>query len=142
ITGALKLGADDYITKPFSPAELLARIEAALRRRVMPDVIETRPPFKLADLEITFPERRVRVGGNVIDLTATEYKLLFELATNAGRVLTHDQILGRVWGPEYSGATELVRSFVRNLRRKLGDDAKTPRYILTESRVGYRMPQP
>jgi len=139
---ALKMGADDYITKPFSPSELLARIEAALRRRLLPDVMEVRPPFVLGDLTISFAERRVIVAGKGVSLSATEYKILYELATHAGRVLTHGQILQAVWGPEYSGETELVRSFIRNLRRKLGDDARHPRFILTERQVGYRMPRP
>ena len=77
-----------------------------------------------------------------MQLTATEYKLLCELADHAGRVLTHDQILQRVWGEEYMGATDLLRSVVRNLRKKLGDDARNPRYLLTETQVGYRMPTP
>ncbi len=139
---ALKMGADDYITKPFSPSELLARIEAALRRRVLPDLMEVLPPFTLEDLAINFAERRVSAAGRVVSLSATEYKLLYELATHAGRVLTHQQILQRVWGPDYSGETELVRSFIRNLRRKLGDDARRPRFIFTEPQVGYRMPKP
>ena len=139
---ALKMGADDYITKPFSPSELLARIGAALRRRLLPDVMEARPPFVLGDLTISFAERRVTVAGKGVSLSATEYKILYELAINAGRVLTHDQMLQQVWGPEYSGETELVRSFIRNLRRKLGDDARNPRFILTERQVGYRMPTP
>ncbi len=139
---ALNMGADDYITKPFSPTELLARIEAALRRRVLQDTLEARPPFVLEDLSIDFAERRVTVGGRTPSLSATEYKLLYELATHAGRVLTHDQVLHRVWGPEYAGEAELVRSFIRNLRRKLGDDARNPRYIFTEPQVGYRMPRP
>jgi len=139
---ALKIGADDYITKPFSPSELLARIGAALRRRLLPDVTEVRPPFVLGDLTIRFAERRVTVAGQEVSLSATEYKILYELATHAGRVLTHHQILQAVWGPEYSGETELVRSFIRNLRRKLGDDARHPRFILTERQVGYRMPKP
>jgi len=139
---ALKIGADDYITKPFSPSELLARIEAALRRRLLPDVMEARPPFVLGDLTIKFAERRVAMAGQDVSLSATEYKILYELATHAGRPLTYDQILHQVWGPEYSGETELVRSFIRNLRRKLGDDAQHPRFILTERQVGYRMPTP
>ena len=137
---ALKMGADDYIRKPFSPSEVLARIEASLRRRVLPDTLEARPSFTLKDLVVNFAERRVTVGGRRVNLSATEYKLLYELTTNAGRVLTHEQILKRVWGPEYSGETELVRSFIRNLRRKLGDDARHPRYVETEPQVGYRVP--
>jgi DNA-binding response OmpR family regulator/two-component sensor histidine kinase len=136
---ALKMGAYDYVTKPFSPSELLARIEAALRRRALPGIAEQRPPFVAGELEINFAERRVTLNGKDVSLSATEYKLLHELATHAGQVLTYDQILHRVWGEDYSGETELVRSFVRNLRRKLGDDAKNPRYILTERQVGYRM---
>jgi PAS domain S-box-containing protein len=139
---ALKSGADDYITKPFSPSELLARIGAALRRRVLPDTMEARAPFALGDLVINFAERRVTVCGQEVSLSATEYKILHELATHAGRPTTYEQILHEVWGPEYSGETELVRSFIRNLRRKLGDDAQDPRFILTERQVGYRMPKP
>ena len=139
---ALRLGADDYITKPFSPPELLARIEASLRRRVLVDQIEVRPPFELAEMIIDFSSRRVSLSGEEIKLTATEYKLLHELATNAGRVLTHDQLLQRVWGAEYSGEGHLVRAIVRNLRRKLGDDARKPRFIFTERQVGYRMAGP
>ena len=142
VVRGLKMGADDYMTKPFSPSELLARIEASLRRRVLSDTLEVRPPFVLDDLTINFTERRVIVGGRQVSLSATEYKLIYELATHAGQVLTHGQILQRVWGPEYSGETELVRSFIRNLRRKLGDDAQHPRYIFTEPQVGYRMPKP
>ncbi len=136
---ALKLGADDYVTKPFAPSELLARIEAALRRRSLPGMSEARAPFKVKDLEINFAERRVILAGKEISLSATEYKLLYELATHSGLVLTFDQILQRVWGAEYAGETELVRSFIRNLRRKLNDDAKQPTYILTERQIGYRM---
>jgi two-component system KDP operon response regulator KdpE len=87
-------------------------------------------------------ERQVSVAGHDVSLSATEYKILYELASHAGRVLTYDRILQQVWGPEYSGETELVRSFIRNLRRKLGDDARNPRFILTERQVGYRMPKP
>jgi PAS domain S-box-containing protein len=136
---ALRMGADDYIGKPFSPSELLARIEAALRRRVRPDQIEMLQPYRMDGLTIDFTRRRVIVDEEEVRLTATEYKLLYELATNAGRILTHDQILQRVWGPEYSGETQLVRAFIRNLRRKLKDDANAPTYIFTEPQVGYRM---
>jgi DNA-binding response OmpR family regulator/anti-sigma regulatory factor (Ser/Thr protein kinase) len=139
---ALRMGADDYITKPFSPSELLARIEATLRRRVLSDQVEVRPPLVLDGLTINFVQRRVTVNGQPVSLSATEYKILYELASHAGMVLTHGQILQRVWGPEYSGETELVRSFIRNLRRKLGDEARNPRYIFTEPQVGYRMPRP
>ncbi len=139
---ALRMGADDYVTKPFAPSELIARIEASLRRRVLSDRMEVRPPYSHEGLEIDFNDRRVTINGEVVVLSATEYKLLLELAINAGRVLTHEHILHAVWGPEYSGESELVRSFVRNLRKKLRDDARNPRYILTEPQVGYRMTRP
>ena len=139
---ALRMGADDYVAKPFSTSERLARIEAALRRRVLLDTTEVRMPFALGDLSVDFADRRVSVEGTAVPLSATEYKVLYELTTNAGRVLTHDQILHRVWEPQYSGEAELVRSFIRNLRRKLGDDARHPRFIFTEPQVGYRAPWP
>jgi two-component system KDP operon response regulator KdpE len=96
----------------------------------------------LNDLRIDFADRRVSVAGQAVALSATEYRLIYELATNAGRVLTHDQLLERVWGTGYSGETGLLRSFVGLLRRKLGDDARHPRFVFTEPSVGYRMPRP
>jgi PAS domain S-box-containing protein len=137
---ALEMGADDYITKPFSPSELLARIGAVLRRRAAGEEPEMQRPFVVGDLTVNFAERRVTVGNRAVALSATEYRLLHALAAHGGRVLTYDQILHNVWGPEYGGETEIVRSFIRNLRRKLGDDARQPRYIFTEPQVGYRMP--
>ena len=139
---ALKRGADDYMTKPFSPSELVARIDVALRRRVAPDQAKSKSFFVLKDLRINFVERTVTIRGEDAGLSAMEYKMLCELATHAGRVLTHDQILARVWGDEYAGETELVRALVRRLRQKLGDNARHPAYIFTESQVGYRMPKP
>ena len=136
---AFGAGADDYIVKPFSPTELAARIEAVLRRRAASDRSWTHEPYALGDLTINYAERRVTVAGCPVQLTATEYKLLFELSANAGQVLTQDQLLRRIWGPDYSGDSRLLRSFVKKLRRKLNDDANSPRYIFTEPRVGYRM---
>jgi two-component system KDP operon response regulator KdpE len=92
-------------------------------------------------LRVDFGYRKVTVGGTEVHLTSTEYKRLYQLATNPGRVLTHDELLRRVWGPEYSGEPDLVRAMVRSLRRKLGDDAHNPVYISNEPRVGYRMLQ-
>ena len=136
---AFGAGADDYIVKPFSPTELAARIEAVLRRRATSDRSRTHAPYALGDLTINYAERRVTLAGCPVQLTATEYKLLFELSANAGQVLTQDQLLLRIWGPDYSGDSRLLRSFVKKLRRKLNDDANSPRYIFTEPRVGYRM---
>ena len=139
IVRAFEMGAADYIVKPFSPTELVARIEASLRRQAVSDQTRAREPYVLGDLTISYAERRVTVAGCPVQLTATEYKLLFELSVNAGRVLTQDQLLRRIWGPDYSGDSRLLRSFVKKLRHKLKDDADSPRYIFTQPRVGYRM---
>ena len=142
VVRALEMGAADYIVKPFSPTELVARIETALRTR--PGNVERsqRKPYRFEDVSVDYDTRTVAVSGRTVQLTATEYRLLFELTTNAGLVLTHDQILQRIWGTEYSGEGQLVRVFIGNLRRKLGDDARDPRYIFTVPRVGYRMAKP
>ncbi len=142
IVKALGMGADDYIVKPFSSTELVARVAASLRKRGAAGAKMPRQPYRLGDLTIDYADRGVTVSGCPAQLSATEYKLLFELSVSAGRVLTHDQILRRVWGSEYSGEGQLLRAVVKNLRRKLGDDASDPRYIFTEPRVGYRMDKP
>ena len=143
IVQALELGAADYIVKPFSPTELVARIESSLPKSAKrAEAEKERKPYRLADVTIDYAERSVAVADRPVQLTATEYKLLFELSINAGRILTHDQLLQRVWGAEYSGAGHLVRVFIGNLRRKLGDSARKPKYIFTESGVGYRMVKP
>ncbi|HZA24505.1 MAG TPA: response regulator, partial [Dehalococcoidia bacterium] len=142
MVNALKMGGDDYIIKPFSESELLARIEAVLRRKTMSGIVEATPPYVLDGLTINFDERRVTVNSQEVSLSATQYKLLYQLTKHAGRVLTYDQILQFVWGRDYYGETELVRSMVRSLRRRLGDDARNPRYIFTIPQVGYRMPVP
>ena len=139
IVNALNMGADDYIVKPFSPPQLLARIEAALRKRVRMGRNGAREPYRLDDLAIDYERREVTLAGRPVLLTATEYNLIFELSANAGRVLTHGQLLERVWGYDYPGEANLTRNFVRRLRRKLGDDARRPRYIFTVTGVGYRM---
>ena len=140
ITRALEMGAADYIIKPFSPTELVARIRAALRkRRADPTPPQT---YVSGALAIDFARRSVSIAGDPALLTSTEYRLLSELARNAGRVLTHRQLRERVWGPEYADDNpRLLRAFVRSLRKKLGDDARAPTYILTEPRVGYRLAQ-
>ena len=139
IADALQKGATDYLVKPFSPTELVARIQAALRKRVAPDPHSQREPYRLRNLTIDYAEQVVTLNDHPVQLTATEYRLLYELSVNAGRVMSHDQLLRRVWGMEVLGDARLVRSFVKKLRRKLGDDARNPTYIFTVSRVGYRM---
>ena len=134
IAKALDVGAADYIVKPFSPTELVARIQAALRRYALPS-----EPFQVGRLTIDSEERRVTLAGQPVPLTATEYELLNVLSINAGRVSTYDYLLRRVWGTRNSGDPRLVRAFVKKLRRKLDDDATNPEYILTEPRLGYRM---
>ncbi len=142
VVQALRLGADDYIVKPFSSNELVARIEASLRKRAVFDHTEVYRPYRLGELTIDYMERGVTMSDRPVQLTATEYKLLFELSVNAGRVLTHDQLLQRVWGPEYSGDAQLVRAMVKKVRRKLGEDGSDPKYVLTQPRVGYMMAKP
>ena len=136
IARALEAGAVDYIVKPFSPTELRARIGAALRRRAEPE------PYLLGDLAIHYEQRRVSVAGRPVHLTATEYELLRVLSLNEGTVSTYDSLLRRVWGARHDGDWELVRAFLKNLRRKLGDSAASPAYIVNERGVGYRMARP
>ena len=142
ISRGLAIGAADYIVKPFSPIELVARINAALRKGAASGRTEQREPYVLGDLTINYAERFVTVAGRSVHLTATEYNLLVELSVNAGRVLTHNQLLSKVWGPDYLEASQLLRTYVAYLRSKLGDAAKDPTYIFTEPRVGYRMARP
>ena len=139
---AFELGAADYVVKPFTPTELVARIKAAVRRRASPVQNGFSEPFVMGDLTIDYSERVVTVAGRRVKLTATEYRLLFELSSAAGRVLTHEQLLRLVWGTLYSGDAGIVRAYVKQLRQKLGDDARRPAYIFTEPRVGYRMAKP
>ena len=141
VTKALDMGAVDYVVKPFSPSELAARIRAAMRQRAGMGRAAQSKPYLLGELRIDYAERRVTLGGRPVELTATEYAVLHELSAHGGMVLTHDQLLLRVWGVGYSGDAGLVRTIVTRLRGKLGDRAGYPRYIFTEPRVGYRMPK-
>ena len=136
IARALESGAADYIVKPFSPTELVARVRSALRRRAEPE------PFVLGELAIHYAERRVTVAGRTIELTATEYELLRVLAANAGRVATYDALLRQVWAGRANADAEVVRAFVKSLRRKLGEDAKKPSYLFNLRGVGYRLRAP
>ena len=139
VARALEAGAEDYIVKPFSPTELVARIHTAMRRHVGPELGTPSEPYVLDDLTINYAERRVYLAGDPIHVTDLEYRFLSELAVNAGRVLTHDHLLRRVWGPGHPGHSGPIRTVVKNLRSKLGDTADNPSYIFNEPRVGYRM---
>ncbi|MCY3758424.1 MAG: response regulator [Acidobacteria bacterium] len=137
IARALETGAADYILKPFSPTELVARVQAALR-----GVAEPPEPFQLGNLAINYDQRLVTMAGHPVHLTATEYEMLRVLSVNAGRVTTYDSLLRRVWSGKDTGDSQSVRAYVKRLRRKLGDDAANPEFIFNVRQIGYRMPKP
>jgi two-component system KDP operon response regulator KdpE len=134
----LELGADDYVTKPFNHLELMARVRAVLRRHEMPPPTSRAPSFRALDLEVDFAAHEARLRGVRLDLTPTEYKLLYHLVRNAGHVLQHGTLLAKVWGREYLDEVDYLRVYVRRLRDKLGDNSDHPRYIRTERGLGYR----
>jgi two-component system KDP operon response regulator KdpE len=134
----LELGADDYVTKPFNHLELMARVKAVLRRLAMPAPASRAPSFRSGDLEVDFARQEARLRGERLDLTPTEYKLLYHLVRNAGHILQHGTLLAKVWGREYIDEVDYVRVYIRRLRDKLGDDPDDPRYIRTERGLGYR----
>ncbi|MBI4304665.1 MAG: response regulator transcription factor [Chloroflexi bacterium] len=138
----LKLGADDYITKPFNVQELLARIEAVLRRSRSSEETVSPRILTFGDVSIDFVRRRVTVHDQEVALTLTEYKLLSQLASNAGRVMLHGELLTRVWGPEYRDEQEYLRAYIRHLRQKLEDDPHQPKYILSKPGIGYMFASP
>jgi DNA-binding response OmpR family regulator len=134
----LNFGADDYVTKPFSAGELAARVRAVLRRSGAQDR-PTESVFRYKDLLVDFAAHRVMVNNAELKLTSTEYRLLSYISLNAGRVITPDQLLHKVWGEEYMGAPHLLQVNIARLRKKLGDDAKKPSYITTRPGIGYIM---
>ena len=138
----LQLGADDYLTKPFGTAELMARVETALRHSAASRAEPTQSTFTCGDIEINFATRRVTIRGKEAKLTPTEYSLLQQLATNAGKVLTHTMLLKEVWGNQYCSEKEYLHVFTARLRRKLELDPRNPKYILTDFGVGYHFVLP
>ena len=137
---ALDAGADDYLTKPFSVGELMARLRSALRRSAQ---AETDPVFKTGDLVVDLNQREISVKGRLVSLTPTEYDLLRVLVKHAGKVLTHDQLLRAVWGTAYETETHMLQVNISNLRRKIEPDPSQPRHLLTVRGFGYRfVPEP
>ena len=135
---ALDAGADDYVTKPFSGDELLARLRATLRR-ITPS---TEPTIEVGDLKIDLDRRAVTVGGQPVSLTPTEYDLLRLLARNTGKLLTHPMILREIWGPAYREESNYLHVYVSQLRRKIEPDPTRPRYVLNQPGIGYRLVDP
>ena len=142
IARAFEMGADDYIVRPFSPTELTARVQAALRRGAGSSGMTPSEPYIRGDLTIDYTQRLVTVAGEPVRLTAIEYDLIYELSTHAGQVLTHQRLLNRVWGRTKRGSPQVIRTHLMRLRRKLGEDGDNPKYIFAEPRVGYRMRSP
>ena len=138
VARAFEAGAVDYVVKPFSPTELAARIRAALRSR---QTSEPTTPYVLGNLNIDYVQRRVSIAGSPVRLTPIQYRTLVDLSTNAGRVVTYEHLLQRVWGTDGDADMRPMRTVINALRRQLGDDAYNPTYIFTEPRIGYRMPR-
>jgi two-component system KDP operon response regulator KdpE len=134
---ALDAGADDYVTKPFHVRELAARVRAAVRRSQVP-AADVRAVIQIGDIALDPARRLVEKSGEAVRLTPKEFDLLYYLMSHAGLPVTHGKLLHAVWGPEYGGELEYLRTFMRQLRKKLEDDPSSPRYLLTDSHVGYR----
>ena len=135
--GALDAGADDYVVKPFQMRELTARIRAAVRR-VQTAVGETEQRIRIGDVTMDPARRYVEKAGQIVPLTPKEFDLLYYLMTHSGVPVNHSRLLTSVWGPEYASRNEYLRTFIRQLRKKLEDDPANPRYLLTDSHIGYR----
>ena len=141
VARGLELGADDYIVKPFSHIELIARVQAVLRRAQGLAVTEERP-FVSGKLSVDFASNEVRVNGKPVKLTSTESKLLYHLIRNEGRLLSHENLLRKVWGERYADARDLLRVHIQHLRQKLGDSIESPEIIVTEHGMGYKFVRP
>jgi two-component system, OmpR family, KDP operon response regulator KdpE len=134
----LELGADDYVTKPFSQKELAARVDAVIRRQRAATAHRRTSVFQHDDLRIDFAQRTVSVGERTVALTPTEYNLLYQLAVNAGELMSHEALLAKVWGPEYRDEVHYLKVYVGRLRNKIESDPQRPAHILTVRGVGYR----
>jgi len=142
IAKGLELGADDYITKPFSHIELIARVQAVLRRSQGLPVTDEERPFIAGKLSVDFARNEVMLAGQPIKLTSTERKLLYHLIRNEGRILSHESLLAKVWGDTYVDARDLLRVHIQHLRQKLEDNSETPNIIVTEHGIGYKFIRP
>jgi len=142
IAKGLELGADDYITKPFSHIELIARVQAVLRRSQGLAITDEERPFTSGKLTVDFSRNEVMLQGKPVKLTSTERKLLYHLIRNEGRILSHETLLSKVWGDNYNDARDLLRVHIQHLRQKLGDNSESPNIIVTEHGIGYKFVRP
>jgi DNA-binding response OmpR family regulator len=142
VAKGLELGADDYITKPFSHIELIARVQAVLRRAQGLAVTDEERPFTSGRLSVDFNRNEVTLAGQPIKLTSTERKLLYHLIRNEGRILSHESLLAKVWGDTYIDARDLLRVHIQHLRQKLEDNVESPNIIVTEHGIGYKFIRP
>ncbi len=142
VARGLELGADDYITKPFSHIELIARVQAVLRRAQGLPVTNEERPFTSGRLSVDFNRNEVLLDGNLVKLTSTERKLLYYLIRNEGRILSHESLLTKVWGDTYVDARDLLRVHIQHLRQKLEDNTESPNIIVTEHGIGYKFIRP
>ena len=143
VAKGLEMGADDYITKPFSHIELIARVQAVLRRSTGVHVnTAEEKPFSSGNISVDFAANDVRVDGKPVKLTSTERKLLYLLVRNEGRLLTHETLLNKIWGETYIDARDLLRVHIQHLRQKMGDNVESPNIILTEHGMGYKFIRP